>query len=125
MEPFIIAAHRQVSVTHPIFKLLKPHMKCTLQINALAREALINGGGIIESDFSSGRYSTEIVSAAYKDWWRFDMEALPADLIRRYVYINDSYLGTFKHNLMIIVLNIMQGTSRTRQNTTSWDKTYN
>ncbi|RYR36021.1 hypothetical protein Ahy_A10g051084 isoform C [Arachis hypogaea] len=83
MEPFIIAAHRQMSVTHPIFKLLKPHMKCTLQINALAREALINGGGIIESDFSSGRYSTEIVSAAYKDWWRFDMEALPADLIRR------------------------------------------
>ncbi|KAL4394381.1 hypothetical protein AHAS_Ahas02G0146300 [Arachis hypogaea] len=83
MEPFIIAAHRQMSVTHPIFKLLKPHMKYTLQINALAREALINGGGIIESDFSTGRYSTEIISAAYKDWWRFDMEALPADLIRR------------------------------------------
>ncbi|RYR26284.1 lipoxygenase 3, chloroplastic-like isoform X1 [Arachis ipaensis] len=83
MEPFIIAAHRQMSVTHPIFKLLKPHMKYTLQINALARKALINGGGIIESDFSTGRYSTEIVSAAYKDWWRFDMEALPADLIRR------------------------------------------
>ncbi|MED6130653.1 hypothetical protein PIB30_002767 [Stylosanthes scabra] len=83
MEPFIIAAHRQMSAMHPIFKLLKPHMKCTLQINALAREALINGGGIIESDFSTGRYSTEIISAAYKDWWRFDMEALPADLIRR------------------------------------------
>ena len=88
MEPFIIAAHRQLSVTHPIFKLLKPHMKCTLQINALAREALINGGGIIESDFSTGKYSTEILSAAYRDWWRFDKEALPADLIRRFVYLD-------------------------------------
>lgn len=58
-------------------------MKDTLQINALAREALINGGGIIESDFTSGKYSVQIVSAAYRDWWRFDMEALPADLIRR------------------------------------------
>ncbi|XP_061375574.1 lipoxygenase 4, chloroplastic-like [Gastrolobium bilobum] len=83
MEPFIIAAHRQLSVMHPVFKLLKPHLKHTLQINALAREALINAGGIIESDFSPGKYSTEIVSAAYRDWWRFDMESLPADLIRR------------------------------------------
>ncbi|XP_054777140.1 lipoxygenase 3, chloroplastic-like isoform X2 [Prosopis cineraria] len=83
MEPFIIAAHRQLSVMHPVFKLLKPHMKDTLQINALAREALINAGGIIESDLSCGKYCNHIVSAAYKDWWRFDMEALPNDLIRR------------------------------------------
>ncbi|KAI9079311.1 hypothetical protein K1719_038712 [Acacia pycnantha] len=83
MEPFIIAAHRQLNVMHPIFKLLKPHMKYTMQINALSREALINGGGIIESDFSCGKYCNHIVSAAYKDWWRFDMEALPNDLIRR------------------------------------------
>ncbi|KAL2969290.1 hypothetical protein AAZX31_15G072000 [Glycine max] len=80
MEPFIIAAHRHLSVMHPVFKLLKPHLKHTLQINALA---LINEGGIIESDFSAGKHSTEIISAAYKDWWRFDMEALLADLIRR------------------------------------------
>ncbi|XP_054777130.1 lipoxygenase 3, chloroplastic-like [Prosopis cineraria] len=83
MEPFIIAAHRQLNVMHPIFKLLKPHMKDTLQINALARESLINAGGIIESDFSCGKYCNHIVSAAYKDWWRLDMEALPNDLIRR------------------------------------------
>uniref|UniRef100_A0A0R0G4J5 Lipoxygenase domain-containing protein n=1 Tax=Glycine max TaxID=3847 RepID=A0A0R0G4J5_SOYBN len=80
MEPFIIAAHRHLSVMHPVFKLLKPHLKHTLQINALA---LINEGGIIESDFSAGKHSTEIISAAYKDWWRFDMEAILADLIRR------------------------------------------
>ena len=101
MEPFIIAAHRQLSAMHPVFKLLKPHLKHTLQINALAREALINEGGLIETDFSSGKYSTEIISAAYKDWWRFDMEALPADLIRRFVYL-DSYMNTIIHVIIIV-----------------------
>ena len=91
MEPFIIGAHRHLSLMHPIFKLLKPHMKDTMQINGLAREALINAGGIIESDFSCGKYCNHIVSAAYKDWWRFDMEALPNDLIRRFEF----YAHTF------------------------------
>ncbi|KAG4971477.1 hypothetical protein JHK85_037898 [Glycine max] len=100
MEPFIIAAHRQLSAMHPVFKLLKPHLKHTLQINALAREALINEGGIIETDFSSGKYSTEIISAAYKDWWRFDMEALPADLIRRGLAEPDP---THPHGLRLLI----------------------
>ncbi|XP_017434832.2 linoleate 13S-lipoxygenase 3-1, chloroplastic [Vigna angularis] len=99
MEPFIVATHRQLSVMHPIFKLLKPHLKHTLQINALAREALINEGGIIESFFSPGKYSTQIISAAYKDW-RFDMEALPADLIRRGVAEPDP---TQPHGLRLLI----------------------
>ncbi|XP_027932988.1 lipoxygenase 4, chloroplastic-like [Vigna unguiculata] len=99
MEPFIIATHRQLSVMHPIFKLLKPHLKHTLQINALAREALINEGGIIESIFSPGKHSTEIISAAYRDW-RFDMEALPADLIRRGVAEADP---TQPHGLRLLI----------------------
>ena len=55
-----------------------------MEINALARESLINAGGIIESCFSPGKYAIELSSAAYDQLWRFDMEALPADLIRRY-----------------------------------------
>ena len=69
---------------HPIYRLLHPHFRYTMEINALARESLINAGGIIESTFSPGKYSIEISSAAYDQLWRFDMEALPADLIRRY-----------------------------------------
>lgn len=103
MEPFIIAAHRQLSVMHPVFKLLKPHLKHTLQINALAREALINAGGIIECDFSTGKYSAEIISTAYRDWWRFDKEALPADLIRRFVYSDykSAYCHHFPHKIRV------------------------
>lgn len=83
MEPFILAAHRQLSAMHPIYKLLDPHMRYTLEINALARQSLINADGVIENCFTPGRYAMEISSAAYKDFWRFDMDSLPADLIRR------------------------------------------
>ncbi|KAL9225585.1 hypothetical protein vseg_001490 [Gypsophila vaccaria] len=83
LESYIIATHRQLSQMHPIYKLLHPHMRYTLEINALARQSLINGGGIIEACFSPGKYAMDISSAAYKSMWRFDMEALPADLLRR------------------------------------------
>ncbi|GAB2293257.1 hypothetical protein Dimus_027462 [Dionaea muscipula] len=82
LEPFILAAHRHLSAMHPIYKLLDPHMRYTLQINCLARQSLINGDGVIESSFTPGRYSMDISAAAYKNW-RFDLEGLPSDLIRR------------------------------------------
>ncbi|GAY38438.1 hypothetical protein CUMW_036700, partial [Citrus unshiu] len=61
MEPFILTAHRQLSAMHPIYKLLDPHMRYTLEINALARKNLINADG----------------------------EGLPADLIRRGIAVPD------------------------------------
>ena len=70
---------------HPIYRLLQPHFRYTMEINALAREALINADGIIESAFTPGKYSTEISSAAYGLQWRFDTQGLPADLISRYI----------------------------------------
>lgn len=69
---------------HPIYKLLHPHMRYTLEINALARQSLINGGGVIEACFTPGKHAMELSSTAYKNSWQFDMEALPADLLRRY-----------------------------------------
>ncbi|KAI3683477.1 hypothetical protein L1987_83981 [Smallanthus sonchifolius] len=88
-EPYIIATNRQLSKMHPIHSLLHPHFRYTMEINALAREALINSGGIIESCFSPGKYSVELSSVAYGQLWRFDHEALPADLIARGMAVED------------------------------------
>ncbi|CAN6570996.1 unnamed protein product [Malus baccata var. baccata] len=82
LEPFILAAHRQLSAMHPIYKLLDPHMRYTLEINKLARQILINADGVIESCFTPGRYAMEISSSAYQTW-RFDTQSLPADLVQR------------------------------------------
>ncbi|KAJ1407538.1 Lipoxygenase, plant [Sesbania bispinosa] len=100
MEPLIIAAHRQLSVMHPIFKLLHPHMRYTLKTNATAREVLINAEGTIETNYTPGRYCMQISCAAYKNWWRFDMEGLPADLIRRGLAVHDT---TQPHGIRLLI----------------------
>ncbi|XP_040991053.1 linoleate 13S-lipoxygenase 2-1, chloroplastic-like isoform X3 [Juglans microcarpa x Juglans regia] len=99
-EPYIIATNRQLSVMHPIYRLLHPHFRYTMEINALAREALINAGGIIESSFSPGKYSMEFSSVAYDQQWQFNLEALPADLINRGLAVEDP---TAPHGLKLTI----------------------
>ncbi|KAA0041375.1 hypothetical protein IC582_009828 [Cucumis melo] len=83
VEPYVIATNRQLSAMHPIYRLLHPHFRYTMEINASARTNLINGGGTIESTFSPLKYSMELSSTAYDLQWQFDLQALPADLIHR------------------------------------------
>jgi len=82
VEPFVIATNRQLSVVHPIYKLLFPHYRDTMNINSLARKALVNADGIIEKTFLWGRYSMEMSAVIYKDWV-FTDQALPNDLVKR------------------------------------------
>ncbi|XVE88048.1 hypothetical protein DITRI_Ditri19aG0037400 [Diplodiscus trichospermus] len=100
LEPFIIAVHRQLSVMHPIYKLLHPHMRYTMDVNAQARQFLLNAGGVIESCFSTAVCSMEVTAAAYQNWWRFDMESLPADLVRRGMAVSDT---TQPHGLKLLI----------------------
>ncbi|KAF8117909.1 hypothetical protein N665_0008s0247 [Sinapis alba] len=89
MEPYIIAANRQLSAVHPIYRLLHPHFRYTMEINARARQSLVNAGGIIETSFWPGKYSLELSSDVYGKLWRFDKEGLPADLINRGLAVED------------------------------------
>ncbi|KAG8389015.1 hypothetical protein BUALT_Bualt02G0185400 [Buddleja alternifolia] len=100
MEPFAISAHRNLSVMHPILKLLDPHMRYQMKTNAFSREILINAGGIIETFNAPAEYCMELSCAAYRDWWRFDLEGLPADLIRRGMAVPDS---TKPHGLSLTI----------------------
>ncbi|KAH0768218.1 hypothetical protein KY285_004089 [Solanum tuberosum] len=89
IEPFVIATNRQLSVLHPIHKLLLPHFRDTMNINALGRHQLINSAGTVELTFFTAKYSMEMSAVVYKDWI-FPEQALPADLIQRGVAVEDS-----------------------------------
>ncbi|KAJ6721558.1 LINOLEATE 9S-LIPOXYGENASE 5 [Salix viminalis] len=45
IEPFVIATNRQLSVLHPINRVLHPHFRDAMSINALARQIFTNADG--------------------------------------------------------------------------------
>ncbi|KAL6643293.1 hypothetical protein ACP70R_021474 [Stipagrostis hirtigluma subsp. patula] len=98
MEPLVIATNRQLSVLHPIHKLLKPHFRNTLHANSVSRQIIFGSGdrrnngdifrGIHEVAFLPSKYAMEMSSMAYKTW-NFTELALPSDLVKRGVAKGD------------------------------------
>ncbi|PON81327.1 Lipoxygenase [Trema orientale] len=99
IEPFVLATNRQLSVLHPIHKLLHPHFRDTMNINALARQVLVNGGGVLESVVFPGKYAMEMSAAVYKNW-DLTEQSLPADLIKRGVAVKDP---SCPHGLRLLI----------------------
>lgn len=75
VEPIILATHRQLSQSHPLFKLLYPHFRFTININFDARNTLIVPGGVVATNVGTAIESTfELIAGAFKNW-RWDENA--------------------------------------------------
>ncbi|GJQ90120.1 probable linoleate 9S-lipoxygenase 5 [Tanacetum coccineum] len=99
IEPFIIATNRQLSILHPIHKLLHPHFRDTMNINGLSRQTLINAGGLLEKTVYPDKYALIMTSNMYKKW-DFTKQGLPADLIDRGLAVEDM---TSPHGVRLLI----------------------
>ncbi|XP_018588735.2 arachidonate 12-lipoxygenase, 12S-type [Scleropages formosus] len=54
IEVFCVATLRQLPAVHPIYKLLTPHLRYTLEINCRGRTQLISSNGIFKRVVSTG-----------------------------------------------------------------------
>ena len=66
IEPFALAMHRCLAPVHPIFKLLKQHLRFVISINTLGREVLIAPGGSADVSLSVGHGSRGVLELLKK-----------------------------------------------------------
>ncbi|WAR22053.1 LOX5-like protein [Mya arenaria] len=84
MEGFAVAAHRHLSTSHPIFKLLAPHFLYLMKINMLSIKRLLGKGEVLDEVMSSGAVGGKHMIAKFHNQWRLNVEGtLPADLKAR------------------------------------------
>ncbi|XP_023930539.1 allene oxide synthase-lipoxygenase protein-like [Lingula anatina] len=84
IEGVALATHRNLSPSHPIFRLLAPHFLYLIAINDLAVSSLVSENGWVDKTMSSGRLGMfDVVAKAIVDW-RLDIDGtLPKHLEAR------------------------------------------
>lgn len=84
MEGVVIITHRNLSPSHPLFKLLAPHFLYLIAINTRAVNKLASPGGILDQTFSvEARGIFELIKRR-KLRWRLDVDGtIPEDFKAR------------------------------------------
>ncbi|MDB9316333.1 lipoxygenase family protein [Nodularia spumigena] len=80
---FVIATHRQLSPSHPLSLLLRPHFEGTLAINNAAQEVLIAPGGGVDRLLSSTIDNSRILAVRGLQSYSFNEAMLPNQLKQR------------------------------------------
>ncbi|ALG68029.1 lipoxygenase family protein [Beggiatoa leptomitoformis] len=93
VESFILATHRELYKTHPVFLLLKPHLTYTLSVNN--HHLFLKDKKGVPGDFGAqlaGNYDAmvELMANAFKTY-DFSEHALPVDIAKREVDTPDLF----------------------------------
>lgn len=84
MEGIVIITHRNLSQSHPLFKLLAPHFLYLIAINTRAVNKLASRGGILDQTFSIETRGIFELIKRRRPSWRLDIDGtLPADFKAR------------------------------------------
>ncbi|XP_067879980.1 polyunsaturated fatty acid 5-lipoxygenase-like isoform X3 [Heterodontus francisci] len=98
-EPFCVATIRQLPSMHPIYKLLIPHVRYTMQINLQSRLSLIGRDGAFSKAFSIGAEGQLVLFSNEFQAMTYQSLCLPENLENRgvkelkdYYYKDDGLL---------------------------------
>ncbi|XP_070566146.1 polyunsaturated fatty acid 5-lipoxygenase-like [Ptychodera flava] len=84
MESVAVCTNRNLSPSHPLFRLLAPHFLYLIAINSLALAKLVAPGGWVDKCMTVGRTGMFGIMARMFTKWRLDVQGtLPADLSQR------------------------------------------
>ncbi|KAG2468362.1 LOX5 lipoxygenase, partial [Polypterus senegalus] len=96
VEVFCVATLRQLPAVHPVYKLLAPHLRYTLEINIRGRTQLISEDGIFKRVVSTG--GTGLLLVAQREYQKltfksllptFDFKARGVTRLKNYFYRED------------------------------------
>ncbi|XP_004857531.1 hydroperoxide isomerase ALOXE3 [Heterocephalus glaber] len=90
-EAFSMATLRQLPLCHPIFKLLLPHTRYTLQVNTIARATLLNPDGLVDQVTSIGRCGLLYLMRTHLAHFTYTNFCLPDSLRARGVLTIPNY----------------------------------
>ncbi|XP_056090801.1 polyunsaturated fatty acid 5-lipoxygenase-like [Rhinichthys klamathensis goyatoka] len=113
-EVFEMAMYRQLPAVHPVYKLLKPHVRFTIAINAEARKSLISKDGIITQISSlTDKGKNEVIRKAMENLsyeslcFPETIEARGMEDAPKYYYRDDGMkIWEAIHNFVSAVVNI-------------------
>ncbi|XP_077340609.1 polyunsaturated fatty acid lipoxygenase ALOX15B-like [Lithobates pipiens] len=95
-EVFSIATIRHLPMGHPVYKLIIPHFRYTLEINTFARTRLIGPGGIFDQAFVTGKGGIPVLMKKAMAELTYSRLCLPDDIkgrgmehISNYLYRDD------------------------------------
>ncbi|XP_052237707.1 polyunsaturated fatty acid lipoxygenase ALOX15B-like isoform X1 [Dreissena polymorpha] len=90
MEGFEVSINRNLSKSHPMFKIMAPHFMYLMTINYLALSILLGEGQFMNTVVSVGTEGAYELIRRYRSKWRLNVEGtLPADLKERGVDSTD------------------------------------
>ncbi|XP_067828235.1 arachidonate 12-lipoxygenase, 12S-type [Heptranchias perlo] len=82
-EAFCVATLRQLPAVHPVFKLLTPHTRYTLEINTRARSDLLGKNGVIARVVASGGAGQDVIAQKAFQSFTYRTMCLPHNLVKR------------------------------------------